>query len=96
MDGWAQLISTLGFPIFAACALGFFIWKISQKLMEENKAREQKYIEIIAQSNAMLTECQNTNAKFLETLGSMQECMKHMQEDVDDIKDILHIKEAEN
>lgn len=98
MFDWNQLLQSTVFPIFAVIAMGFFIYKVYQdmvkrgeKVEEINKEREERYIEIVKDTNSLLVSCQQTNAKFVEQLEVMQSSMKSIEDDVDDIKDYLDL-----
>ena len=95
---WTQLFQSTVFPIAATIAMGFFIYTVykdmlkrNEKAEEANKEREEKYIEIVKDTNALLVSCQQTNAKFVEQLEVMQASMKSIENDVDDIKDYLDL-----
>lgn len=98
MFDWNQLLQNTVFPIFAVIAMGFFIYKVYQDMIKRNektesvnKEREERYIEIVKDTNALLVSCQQTNAKFVEQLEVMQASMKSIESDVDDIKDYLDL-----
>ena len=95
---WTQLFQSTVFPIAATIAMGFFIYTVYKDMLKRNekneainKEREERYIEIVKDTNALLVECQNTNAKFVEQLEIMQTSMKTIEDDVDDIKDYLNL-----
>lgn len=95
---WTQLLQDTVFPIFAVVAMGFFIYKVYQDMIKRNekveatnKEREERYIEIVKDTNVLLVSCQQTNAKFVEQLEVMQSSMKTIENDVDDIKDYLDL-----
>lgn len=86
-----NLFQTTVFPIAACIALGFFIFQVYKDFRETTSKREDKYIEIINNTNMMLNKCNETNAKFVEQLETMQASMKTIEDDVDDIKDYLDL-----
>ena len=93
-----QIFQETVFPVFSVIAMGFFIYKVYQDLMKRNekneavnKEREERYIDIVKETNALLVSCQNTSAKFVEQLEVMQASMKTIEDDVDDIKDYLNL-----
>ena len=67
--------------------------KSNEKNEAINKEREERYIDIVKETNALLVSCQNTNAKFVEQLEIMQASMKTIEDDVDDIKDYLNLNQ---
>lgn len=93
---WIQIISTLGFPIACVIALGYFVWVFTNKIMTENKEREAEYVKMMTRTNDLLSDCQETNKRFVAQLESMQGNFEQMKEDVDDIKNILNINNRKN
>ena len=98
MFDWNQLFQSTVFPIGATIAMGFFIYQVYKDMIKRNekteavnKEREERYIEIVKDTNALLVSCQQTNAKFVEQLEVMQASMKSIEDDVDDIKDYLDL-----
>lgn len=79
------------FPVFACIALGIFIYTVYKDFRDTTTKREEKYIEIINNTNLMLNKCNETNAKFVEQLETMQASMKTIEDDVDDIKEYLDL-----
>lgn len=82
LDGTTQIISTVGFPIFCVLALGFFVWKAFNMVMTNNKEREAKLYDTIAEIRGQLKEASATNASFVKILETMSR-------DIEDIKDKL-------
>lgn len=80
IDGMTQIISTVGFPIFCVLALGYFVWKAFNMVMTNNKEREQKLYDTIAEIRGQLKEASATNASFVKIL-------ENMSKDIEDIKD---------
>ena len=74
-----SLIGTVGFPIVCCLALGFFIWRVYQQSVK----REEKLMEEIAENRAV-------NDKAIETLALYAERLGVIEEDVKEIKNILH------
>lgn len=74
-----SLIGTVGFPIVCCLALGFFIWKVYQQSVK----REEKLMGEIAENRAV-------NEKAISTLTLYAERLGVIEEDVKEIKDILH------
>lgn len=80
LDGVTQIISTVGFPIFCVLALGYFVWKAFNMVMTNNKERETKLYDTIAEIRGQLKEASATNASFVKIL-------ENMSKDIEDIKD---------
>lgn len=75
-----QIISTVGFPIFCVVCLGYFVWKAFNMVMQNNKERETKLYDTIAEIRGQLKEASTTNASFIKILEAMSK-------DIEDIKD---------
>lgn len=79
-DGITTIISTVGFPIFCVVCLGYFVWKAFNMVMANNKEREAKLYDTIAEIRGQLKEASATNASFVKIL-------ENMSKDIEDIKD---------
>lgn len=75
-----QIISTVGFPIFCVVCLGYFVWKAFNMVMQNNKEREAKLYDTIAEIRGQLKEASTTNASFIKILETMSK-------DIEDIKE---------
>ena len=82
MDAMTQLISSVGFPIFCVLALGFFVYRAFNMIMENNKERESKLYDTITDVRAQLKASAETNASFVKVL-------ENMSDDIEDIKEKL-------
>lgn len=80
LDVATQLITSVGFPIFCVLALGLFVWKAFNMVMANNKEREAKLYDTIAEIRGQLKEASTTNASFVKIL-------ENMSKDIEDIKD---------
>lgn len=76
----STIISTVGFPIFCVVCLGYFVWKAFNMVMQNNKERESKLYDTIAEIRGQLKEASATNASFVKIL-------ENMSKDIEDIKD---------
>jgi F0F1-type ATP synthase membrane subunit b/b' len=76
----STIISTVGFPIFCVVCLGYFVWKAFNMVMQNNKEREGKLYDTIAEIRGQLKEASATNASFIKIL-------ENMSKDIEDIKD---------
>lgn len=79
-DSITTIISTVGFPIFCVVCLGYFVWKAFNMVMQNNKERESKLYDTIAEIRGQLKEASTTNASFVKIL-------ENMSKDIEDIKD---------
>jgi len=81
MEVFVSLISTVGFPIAVAIALGAFIWRIYQR----SEKREDEL-------RAEITENRIINAKFAEIISKYSIEIGEIKEDVKEIKeDVVEI-----
>ena len=76
----STIMSTVGFPIFCVVCLGYFVWKAFNMVMQNNKEREGKLYDTIAEIRGQLKEASATNASFVKIL-------ENMSKDIEDIKD---------
>ena len=86
-----DLISSLGFPIVAVIALGFFVYKISllyrndynnriQEIESSAERRETKFYELLAESNEVLERFNDTLIRIDAKLESIERIMGNRQE----------------
>ena len=80
MEMVLEVISTVGFPIAVAIALGFFVYKLWQQSAEREKTLM-----------AEITENRLINTKFAEIIAQYEITLGEIKNDVKDIKDTLHI-----
>jgi len=85
-----KLITSVGFPITCVIALGFFIYKFSYKIMEENKNRENKLYTIIGEVQTQNKELSNTNAGFVAVLSTYSTDLESIKKDVTIIKNSIN------
>lgn len=86
-----DLISSLGFPIVAVIALGFFVYKISllyrndcnsriQEIESSAEKRENKFYEQLSESNEVLERFNDTLIRIDAKLESIERIMGNRQE----------------
>ena len=86
-----DLVSSLGFPIVAVIALGFFVYKISllyrndynsriQEVESSAERRETKFYELLAESNEVLERFNDTLIRIDAKLESIERIMGNRQE----------------
>ena len=80
MEAVVSIISTVGFPIAVAIALGFFVFKIWQQSVD----REEKLL-------SEISENRKVNERFAEIIGQYEITLGEIKTDVKDIKETLHI-----
>lgn len=78
-----ELISSLGFPLTAVLAMGWFIYKIYKK----SEDREASLMEEIKENRKI-------NAQAIETISLYAERLTHIEDNVAEIKDdVILIKQ---
>lgn len=56
MNDFATIISTVGFPIAACCALAVFVYKFTTKLQAAAEKRENSLLQIISEQGQTLQQ----------------------------------------
>ena len=79
------MISSVGFPIVACIALGFFIYR----LFQDAKGREEKLITAISDTNNINRELTKTNAEFVKVLDTYSTDLDRIKSDVTEIKQTM-------
>ncbi len=79
-----QLITNLGFPIVCCLALGYFIWKFSNKLNDDSISRENRLMDYFDKQNAVLTTMSNNMEKMSTTLDGMNQRLTIVESKVED------------
>ncbi len=79
LDAILNIISSVGFPIACAIALGIFIWKITITMITNQKEREDKLYDELA-------ECRSVNEKAIATIAQYADSLTTIQQDVGHIK----------
>lgn len=75
-----EIIGTVGFPIFTALVLGWFIWRIYKKSEQREEAMRQE-----------LKESREINSKFAEIIAAHTAELGEIKTDIRDIKHVLEI-----
>lgn len=65
---WAQLISTLGFPIVCCVALSIYVTKITQQNREDTKELNKQHTEEMLEFKEDIKEALNNNTIALNKL----------------------------
>ena len=90
LDAILNVISSVGFPIACAIALGIFIWKITITMITNQKEREDKLYNELALNREI-------TGKAVETIALYAERLNNIEDNVEDIRnDVLIIKEKLN
>ena len=78
-----ELVATMGFPIVAVIALGWFIWQV-YKASEE---REDKLMDEISETRAVNAQAISTIAKFADKIETIQGDIESIKEDISIIRE---------
>ena len=85
------LITTVGFPIVCAIGMAFFIYRCFFSITAANKEREARLYKIINDVRGELAKSIEINASFIKTLEIMDNNIKELSDDIDEIK--THLKD---
>lgn len=72
MNDITTLINTLGFPIAMCVGVGFYFTKILNRLLEENKLREEKFFQQLAENNQTMDKFNETLIKIDSRIESIE------------------------
>ena len=78
VENISSLITTLGFPIVCVIACAYFINYIIKEEREENKKREQQYIETINKFSIVLE-------KVNDNLSAINKRLEYFENKLDDV-----------
>lgn len=84
LDAILNIISSVGFPIACAIALAVFIWKIVIITVNNQKEREDKLYNELA-------ECRSVNEKAIATIAQYADSLSTIKQDVGHIKNDITI-----
>lgn len=90
-----DLISNIGFPIVCVLGLGLYIKDQGKAVAEAAAAREKQLLSTIAKQEVLIKAMNETNAGYLATLNALTIRIEDTQEDVERIKDILNVNQAQ-
>jgi hypothetical protein len=79
-----QIITNLGFPICACCALGYFVWKFANKLNNDSVSREDRLMDYFDKQNTVLTSMSNNMEKMSTTLDDINQRLVAVEGKVED------------
>ena len=79
-----QIITNLGFPICACCALGYFVWKFANKLSQDSTNRENKMMDYFNKQNTVLSTMSANMEKMGNTLDNMNQRLILVESKVED------------
>ena len=78
-----QIITNLGFPICACCALGYFVWKFANKLNNDSVSREDRLMDYFDKQNTVLSTISANMEKMGNTLDNMNQRLILVESKVD-------------
>ena len=89
MEGWVQVLQSVGFPIFCVLALGYFVYSSYQKMITDTKEREDKLYTMLASAQATISSAVENNVKLAAQIEIMQKNVEKLADDIEDIKDVV-------
>ena len=87
MEGWVEVLQSVGFPIFCVLALGYFVYSSYQKMITDTKEREDKLYTMLTSAQATISSAIENNVKLAAQIEIMQKNVEKLAEDIEDIKD---------
>lgn len=91
MEAFANLVSSIGFPIACVIAMGYFIYIAFNKFMAKSEKREEKLYEMLGETQLTNEKLLETNASFVGVLEKYNADLTGIKADVSDIKDFLDL-----
>lgn len=89
MEGWVQVLQSVGFPIFCVLALGYFVYSSYQKMITDTKEREDKLYTMLTSAQATISSAVENNVKLAAQIEIMQKNVEKLADDIEDIKDVV-------
>ena len=89
MEGWVEVLQSVGFPIFCVLALGYFVYSSYQKMITDTKEREDKLYAMLTSAQATISSAVENNVKLAAQIEIMQKNVEKLAEDIEDIKDAV-------
>lgn len=72
MENVLQIIQTLGFPIACVVFLGWFVYKYINRIMDENKTREDHYQELLTNYGEKMAEISKALAEIKNDINDIR------------------------
>ena len=72
MENVLQIIQTLGFPIACVVFLGWFVYKYINRIMDENKSREDHYQELLTNYGEKMAEISKALAEIKNDINDIR------------------------
>ena len=71
MENVLQIIQTLGFPVACVVFLGWFVYKYINRIMDENKSREDHYQELLTNYGEKMAEISKALAEIKNDINDI-------------------------
>lgn len=81
---WMELIGTLGFPIVAAMALAWFMYKVWQNEQTQNTRREEQMMSLVRELSTKLADLGRIVDENTKVLATLKEDIDHLKENIKD------------
>lgn len=81
---WLELVGSLGFPIVAAMALAWFMYKVWLNEQTQNSKREEQMMGLVRELSTKLAELGRIVDENTKVLAILKEDIDHLKESVKD------------
>lgn len=85
MDVWANMISSLGFPIVCCLACGYMLYHLLNKVMSDSKEREDRLMNLTRDISTKIAELGGIVDKNTEAISIMNEKLEKLSKEVEDV-----------
>ena len=79
---WLELIGSLGFPIVAAIALAWFMYKVWVNEQAQNNKREEQMMELVRELSTKLADLGRIVDENTKVLATLKENMNHIENSI--------------
>lgn len=79
---WLELIGSLGFPIVAAMALAWFMYKVWVNEQAQNNKREEQMMELVRELSGKLADLGRIVDENTKVLATLKENMNHIENSI--------------
>ena len=83
---YAELISTLGFPIVCCVAVGLCFYQMLNKVLTDSKEREQNLMNLTRDISTKIAELGQIIDKNTESIAIMNERLEKLNEEIKEVK----------
>ena len=84
---WLEMIGSLGFPIVAAMALAWFMYKVWLNEQTQNTKREEQMMSLVRELSSKLADLGRIVDENTKVLATLKEDIDHLKESIKDNED---------